>query len=65
MIYLVKVFVNREIVLVITCMTLDNALMIANMNEDNDYICEIEAYDYHKTLSREFWRDAKTDEEEN
>lgn len=61
MIFCVKKYINKELVETTYFNNLQAAMSCANFYEDNDYICEIEVYEYHKTVTREFWREAKND----
>lgn len=61
MIFCVKVYVNKEMVNLSYFADMYSALSYANSCENKDYICEIECYHYHKTVSREFWREVKND----
>ena len=64
MIFCVKVYINKEMTNISFYTDLDSAMNYANICEDRAYICEIEVYDYHKTITREFWRETR-DEREN
>ena len=59
MVYCVKVYVNKNITDLSFFNDLQGAMNYANAVEDRDFICEIECYEYHKHISREFWRNAK------
>ena len=61
MVYCVKVYLNREVVEICYFTDLEAASKFANAEENKWYICEIEVYQYHKTVSREFWREAKNE----
>lgn len=61
MIYVLKAYINKEMTMVSYFDNLLSATACANHYEDGGYICEIEAYEYHKTVSREFWREARND----
>ncbi len=61
MIFCVKKYINKELVETTYFNNLQAAMSCANFYEDKDYICEIECYEYHKHISREFWRNAKVE----
>ena len=65
MIFLVKVYVNKMVVNASFFCNLQSAEEFANFEENKEYICEIEAYEYHKTISREFWREPLIEKEIN
>lgn len=60
MIYVVKVFINKEGTDISYFTDLDTAQTYANFCENKGYICEVEVYNYHKTITREFWRNPNT-----
>lgn len=61
-IYEVICYVNKEVNNRCFYINLETAIGYANFCEDRGYVCEIHKYDYHNTLRRDFWRNAKTDD---
>ena len=62
MIYCVKAYINKEKTTLAYFNNLLAAERSANYYEDSGYICDIEAYEYHKTLSKESWRGANKEQ---
>lgn len=60
-IYLVKIYLNKELIYVESYTDLEKALQWANFWEDKDYICEVLIYESTKCLERSVWRNAKVD----
>lgn len=58
-IYMVKIYLNKELIYIEHYTDIYQAQASANMWEDKDYICEIEVFRPVKIIDRGFWRNAK------
>jgi hypothetical protein len=61
-IYIVKIYLNKELVYTEQHTDILSAEISANKWEDKGYICEIILYDAEKTIERGFWRVARIEE---
>lgn len=58
-IYLVKIYLNKELIFIEHFIDEAQAKKSANFWEDKDYICEISVFEETQILSREEWREAR------
>lgn len=61
-IYIVKIYLNKELVYTEQHIDILSAEISANKWEDRDYICEVLLYECVKTIERGFWRVNRTEE---
>ena len=60
-IYLVKIYLNKELIYIEHYVEYEAAKKSANFWEDKDYICEIIVLEKSTIIERGEWRDAKPD----
>lgn len=58
-IFLVKIYLNKELIFIEHYIDEEKAKQMANFWEDKDYICEISVYEETQILHREDWREAR------